>query len=111
MTEITFNNLPEAVTQLRNDISEIKRLLLSKRGEPSPEADQLLTIGEAADLLHLSVPTCYTKVCKRELPVMKQGGRLYFSKRELLDWLIKGRRKMKSEIDQQATDYVHLKNK
>jgi hypothetical protein len=59
--------------------------------------------------LHLSVPTCYTKVFKRELPVMKQGGRLYFSKKELLDWLQKGRRKMKAELDQQATDYVTLK--
>lgn len=109
MEEITHNNLPQAVTLLRTEISEIKRLLLKKGNPSQPDTPDLLTIREAAKLLHLSVATCYTKVFKRELPVMKQGGRLYFSKTELLNWLQKGRRKMKTEIEQSATDHVCLK--
>ena len=109
MVELSFNELPAAVSKLCDEVNIIKKLLLSKSNEHKPEADQLLTIREAAVLLHLSVATCYTKCFKRELPVMKQGGRLYFSKKELLEWLQKGRRKTKAEIDQQATDYVTLK--
>jgi excisionase family DNA binding protein len=69
----------------------------------------LLNIQEAADLLHLSVPTCYTKVSKRELPHTKKGGRLYFSRQELLGWLKQGRRKTNTELEQEANDYVALK--
>lgn len=69
----------------------------------------LLTIQEAANLLHMSVPTCYTKVSKRELPHTKKGGRLYFSRQELLGWLKQGRRKTNTELEQEANDYVALK--
>lgn len=53
-----------------------------------PDPDQLLTISEAAQILHLSVPTMYSKVSKGELPVMKRGKRLYFSKKELIEFML-----------------------
>lgn len=95
-------------------LSNIENLLLDLKQKKQPIVSQIntsdiLTIQEAADLLHLSVPTCYTKVSKRELPHTKKGGRLYFSRQELMTWLKQGRRKTSAELEQEANDYVALK--
>lgn len=70
------------------------------------QQEQLLTIQEAAEFLSLTVPTMYSKVSKGELPVMKRGKRLYFSRTELLDYLKGGRKKSNAEIEQEAKAYL-----
>ena len=74
------------------------------------QPEQLLTIQEAAEFLSLTVPTMYSKVSKREIPVMKRSKRLYFSRTELLDYLKDGRKKSNAEIEQEAEAYL-LNNK
>jgi excisionase family DNA binding protein len=64
--------------------------------------EQLLSIQDAASYLNLSVPTLYSKVSRGELPVMKRGKRLYFSKAELLEYLKGGRKKSISDIEAAA---------
>lgn len=108
--EITFENLPKAVTQLTNDVREIKRLLLEKSNEPQPEADELLTVQDAAKFLSLSVPTIYGLISKGELPVMKRSKRCYFSKVELLNYLKQGRKKTLAETASEAEQYCKTKN-
>lgn len=55
------------------------------------QEDKLLTIREASKFLNLSVPTLYSKHSKREVPgVCKQGKRLYFSKKSLIEWIKAG---------------------
>ena len=61
------------------------------RKEEAPE-DVLMTIQEAAEFLHLTVPTLYSKCSKGELPVKKRSKRLYFSKLELITYLNEGSR-------------------
>ena len=110
MEQLTFENLPKAVTNLANEVSEIKRLLLSKSNEQATEApDQLLTVHEAAEFLSLAVPTIYSKVSKSEFPVMKRSKRLYFSRIELTEYLKAGRKKTLTEMATEAD--VYLKNK
>ncbi|NLI41356.1 MAG: helix-turn-helix domain-containing protein [Caldisericales bacterium] len=75
-------------------LSSIEILLLDlknnlKMVEPT-DPEKLLTIQEAAEFLRLTVPTMYGKVSKGELPVMKRGKRLYFSRTELLEYLKNG---------------------
>jgi len=60
--------------------------------------------------LNLSIPTVYSKVSRNELPVMKRGKRLYFSKLELLEYLKGGRKKSVAEIEAEA-DALLSKNK
>jgi len=74
------------------------------------QPEQLLTIQEAAEFLRLTVPTMYSKVSKGELPVMKRGKRLYFSRTELLEYLKGGRKKSNAEIEAEAKAYL-LNNK
>jgi len=76
-----------------------------------PEADQLLTIQQAGELLNLSVPTLYGLVSRSEIPVSKRGKRLYFSKQELLLWVKEGRKKTKGEIEAEAQDYINRKRR
>ena len=98
METLTFDQLPAAVSNLTNKVEEIERLLrtaLSLAEQP----DQFLTIDEAAALLHLTKPTLYSKHSKGEIPgVCKQGKRLYFSRKELLDWVAEGRQRTTDEL-------------
>ena len=90
---LTFDKLPEAVAMLTKEVSELKRLLIEKQEQaPTDQPEQLLTIQQAAEFLSLTVPTMYSKVSKGELPVMKRGKRLYFSRTELLEYVKAGRR-------------------
>ncbi len=105
--KLSFDQLPTAVTELTNEISELKRLIVEKGENHSTETpEQFLTIQEASQLLNLTVPTLYSKVSRRELPVMKRGKRLYFSKTELIDYIKDGRKKSNFEIEQEAQNYI-----
>ena len=108
MTEnLTFNDLPKAVTMLTNEVSELKRLLIEKQEQPPTEQpEQLLTVQEAAEFLSLTVPTLYSKCSKNELPYMKRSKRLYFSRTELLEYIKAGRKKSNAEIEQEAEAYL-----
>ncbi len=107
--EFTFEQLPQAVTQLYEKLTNIESLLLQKGKESPDEVDGLLTVQDAAAFLSLSVPTIYGLISKKQIPVMKRSKRCYFSKVELMNYLKDGRRKTTSEIGKEADTY--LKNK
>lgn len=107
MSTIPFEKLPEAVTMLTKEVSELKRLLIEKQeATTTPEREQFLTIQEAAEFLSLSVPTLYSKVSRGELPSMKHGKRLYFSSIELSQCIKAGRKRSNNEIEQEADTYL-----
>jgi excisionase family DNA binding protein len=109
---LTFDLLPQAVTQLTNEVSDLKRLIIkNQENTPTEQLEQLLTIQEAAEFLKLTVPTIYSKVSKGELPVMKRSKRLYFSSTELMEYLKGGRKKSNAEIEQEAEAYMSTKEK
>jgi len=86
---------------LRNNKQESK--------PPTDQPEQLLTIQQAAEFLSLTVPTIYSKVSKREIPVMKRSNRLYFSRTELIEYLKEGRKKSNAEIQLEAEAYLKKK--
>jgi len=109
---LTFNDLPTAVTKLTNEVSELKSLLMQRQAEPpTEETEQLLTIKEASEFLKLSIPTIYSKVSKNQLPYMKRSKRLYFSSTELMEYLKEGRKKSTEEIEAEADAYLSNKKK
>lgn len=110
MEQITFENLPKAVTSIANEVSEIKRLLLSRADDQQFQpADRLLTVHETAEFLSLAVPTIYSMVSRGELPVMKMSKRLYFSRDDLMSYLKEGRKKTNAEITREAETFVKKK--
>jgi predicted DNA-binding transcriptional regulator AlpA len=90
--KITFDNLPEAITELHR---KIDRLLSQTRGNEQPEADKLLTIEQLIDYLpeKPAKQTVYGWVNDRLVPFQKFGKRLYFRKSDIDSWLSKGRQK------------------
>jgi excisionase family DNA binding protein len=112
MEILTFDQLPKAVTNLTNEVRELKRLLIDKQeNTPTDQAEKLLSIQEAAEFLNLSVPTIYSKVSRNEIPYLKRTKRLYFSSVELMKYLKEGRKKSIAEIEQEADLYLSNKKK
>jgi len=111
MEKLTFEQLPGKVSEILRKLENIERLLLDKsKNQQSLKEDQLLSVKQAAAFLNLAVPTIYTKVSKRELPVMKRYKRLYFSKHELTTYLKEGRQLTHVEIKKSVNNYVRTKN-
>ena len=55
----------------------------------SPQQEDIpINIEELVQFLKMPKPTIYLK-CKEGLPHMKQGGRLFFFKRDIVEWLRK----------------------
>ena len=108
MLEITHNNIPEAIKQLIEKVCKIELLLLEKSNEKELEENDFLNIQQAAEFLNLSVPTMYGLKHRGEVPVMKRnnGKRLYFSKKQLSDWIKEGRRKTNSEIKAETDSFL-----
>ena len=52
----------------------------------TPQEKDFISAKEAAEFLDLRLPTIYSKVCRKELPYMKRGKRLYFSKKQLIEF-------------------------
>lgn len=113
MTEnLTFEQLPEAVTILTKEVGELKRLLLEKKDHQNlNETEKLLDVEGAAKFLNLTAPTIYSKVSRNELPYMKKSKRLYFSSVELMNYLKDGKNKTNLEIEQEAENYLMNKRK
>ena len=99
---LSFEQLPKAVSQLYEKLSAIESLLLN-------QTNQLLTIQQEGELIRLTVPTLYGYVRRNEIPFSKKGKRLYFSKQELTDWIMQGRRKTIAEINAEAHTYLKKK--
>jgi excisionase family DNA binding protein len=96
MDILTFDKLPEAVSQLLEKVSHIESLLTGQQQQSGQ--DDLFTITQAAKFLNLAVPTLYSKVSRKEIPVNKQGKRLYFYKSELEEWIKRGRKHTFDEL-------------
>ncbi|MBL7739363.1 MAG: helix-turn-helix domain-containing protein [Chitinophagaceae bacterium] len=98
MAVITFEQLPEAVSQLFAKVEKIEDLLLQHNCKQTPGEDQFLTIEQACEFLKLERQTIYGLVSSAKIPCMKKGKRLYFSKNELSAWIKTGRKRTIAEI-------------
>jgi excisionase family DNA binding protein len=105
---ITFDQLPQAVQHVTLQLEEMKRLLLTMSGHSPQEEDTIMGVQEAAQFLKLTVPTIYSKTSRGELPAMKRGKRLYFSRLDLMAYLKQGR---SSTVDELAQQYLSGKGK
>jgi len=99
---ISFEQLPDAIVRLLNKVEHLEQLIINQQVIKHETTDEILGVKETAEFLNLSVPTIYSKVSRRELPVMKQGKLLHFSKKELLEYLKMGKRRTNYELIQET---------
>lgn len=111
MRNLSFDDLPRAVSQLGEQLDAIQKMLAQRNEPQQSNHNQLLSVRETAVFLRLTVPTVYSKVSKGELPAMKQGNRLYFSLSELTEYLQSGKKKSTSEVYAEAERYLAANRK
>ena len=103
-----LEDVPSAIEDLLKITRRIEGLLTTKeKVNQQPEEDKPLTIEEAASYLHIQTSTLYSKVNKREIISYKQGGRLYFFKSDLIEYLKSGKQKTVEEIQSEAENYFN----
>lgn len=107
MNYISFDSLPQAVEELNAKMDSIMMFIQSAK--PDVKQSDLLTIQEAASFLNLSKHTLYNKVNKNELPYMKKGKRLYFSRSELMNYIKSGKIDSIQEIQEQTNNFLSKK--
>lgn len=81
-------------------LSSIENLILDLKHQPiqvgsTTQPNRKFDVPGAAEFLHLTIPTIYSKVSKGELPVCKAPGskRLFFFEHDLISYLKSGRKK------------------
>jgi excisionase family DNA binding protein len=99
---------PNPFDSLESRLSNIEKLLLDIYGgthikPPDNDSGSLLTVDQAAALLHLSVATIYGLIHRREISSLKRGRRVYFKKEDLLQYLEDGRRSAQDSRGQNRT--------
>ena len=110
---LTLETLPKAFTQLTNEVSEIKRLLLEKSNEQPTETDRWFDLTELC-IYHPdkpTKPTVYGWVNAGTIPVHKGGKKLRFLKSEIDNWLKQGRKKTLAETASEADQYLTKKKR
>lgn len=104
---ITFDKLPEAVTQLLQEVSYIKNYLLNQAATP-PETKQLtpegdfLTVSEVSQMLRISKGAVYNMTSTRQIPCFKKCGRVYFDRKEITEWIRQDRCKTVKQLQVEA---------
>lgn len=96
----------QTLHQKLNQIEELVLELKSNHSEkPTVPTNDLLSIDQASEMLNLAKATIYSLSSTAKIPVIKKGKRLYFSRKELIDWLNTGRKKTVDEIQSEAQNY------
>ncbi|GAB3780593.1 hypothetical protein GCM10028818_33070 [Spirosoma horti] len=100
--------------KLQNEVSETRQLVqtlldrLDQSPLSSPPADELLTVGQAAELLNLTSATVYGMVYEKRIPFSKPPGssKLIFLRSELMQWVKNGRKATSEELEEQVRQQV-----
>ena len=80
-----------------------------RKGSPQEEEDKIFTFDEGCNFLGIKKPTGYAKVSKRELPFLKKGKFIYFSKKQLTEYLFSGQCKTVEQLETEANNFISRK--
>lgn len=104
--EMTAEELSQLIENVVQRVIRTE-LLSNKAVRVGPELEILMTIQAAAEFLNLTVPTIYSLTSRHLIPFMKRGKKLYFSRKELTEYVKSGRNKTVNEVE--ACAEVQLK--
>ena len=77
-----------------SDLVDFANYLLDEKSKSNDNTIPKPDIGDiriAREVTGLSDSTIYAKVWKREIPFMKMGGKLFFSRKDLTQWIQSGK--------------------
>ena len=107
---ITFNELPEAISQLMKDVNELKSLLQTVH-DAKIELDRWFDIDQLCQYVpdKPAKQTVYVLVTRHTVPYHKKCKKLQFLKSEIDVWLKSDQRKTAAELHAEALAYVNRK--
>ena len=82
--ELTFNDLPQVVAQLRDEVMGMRTLLIRQQEE---NRHKPMTVEEAAEYTRIPLGTLYMKLGDGTIPATKPGKRYVLYQDELDKWL------------------------
>ena len=90
--ELTFNDLPHVVAQLRDEVMGLRALLLKQQEENRnnqvrENRHKPMTVEEAAEYTRIPIGTLYMKLGDGTIPATKPGKRYVLYQDELDKWL------------------------
>ena len=90
--ELTFNDLPQVVAQLRDEVMGMRTLLIKQQEENRKQQvrenrHKPMTVEEAAEYTHIPWGTLYMKLGDGTIPATKPGKRYVLYQDELDKWL------------------------
>ena len=93
MGNITFEQLPQAVSTLIERVEQLAGKVdevLGKAAGKDTGKRSLLSLEDVAALLGKSASTIYAMTSEKRIPYRKRGNKLYFFKKELIEWIQSG---------------------
>ena len=90
--ELTFNDLPQVVAQLRDEVMGMRTLLIKQQEENRKQLvrenrHKPMTVEEAAEYTRIPLGTLYMKLGDGTIPATKPGKRYVLYQDELDKWL------------------------
>ncbi|MCR5696413.1 MAG: helix-turn-helix domain-containing protein [Marinilabiliaceae bacterium] len=107
----TFEQLPQAVSMLINEVKELKELLRNINNTPTEPSDRWFDMKELSAYLpdHPARQTVYGWISRHAIPYHKKGKKLQFLKAEIDSWLKTDKRKTVAELRVEALQFVNSK--
>lgn len=103
VTNLTLEDITQAI---RNELETF----FSGKEEAKTE-DEIGGIELAIEITGLAKATIYGLVSTRKIPHSKKGKKLYFSRKELTEWITNGKRKTNAEVKSDAENYERKKTR
>ena len=88
--ELTFNDLPQVIAELRDEVSGMKALLQNLQNRPTQQRENRhrpVTPEQVAEYTNIPLATIYQKLANREIPGSKPGKRWVIYLDEIDKWL------------------------
>jgi hypothetical protein len=108
MNKITFEEVPEAISFLIQELSTIRHLIENERIPINKRV--LIDIDQASKVILKAKPTIYSLVKKGVLKSYKRGKKLYFFEDELISFITEGKKKtieeIKSDLDSEMGNEI-----
>lgn len=107
---LTFEQLPQAVSLLIDEVKELKSLL-QVNNKDVEQPDRWFNLQELREYLpdRPARQTVYGWIGQRAIPYHKKGKKLQFLKSEIDSWLKTDKRKTAAELHAEALAYVNSK--
>jgi len=91
---LSFDQLPKAVGELLTKVDYVISRLDERKdadgSSPTQDDDQMMTMDEACQFIGKKRSTMYSLTSERRIPYRKRGNKLYFFKKELVEWIQSG---------------------